>query len=202
MKRDPFVKIFILFFCFQALLGAQETDSSIANAQALPDENTILIEDTENPIADLTPGGTAVTAWDVIRMILILAGVLILIYAIFHFMRKAGGAKYQPNNLIDLHASLGLGGDKSVHLIETGQEFFLVGAAENGVNLISKIDNKDAVDDIRFKISTSETPLEPRNFADIFSRLIKRGDSDVNLGKSMSKNKDFMKEQRERLKKM
>jgi len=197
VKRDPFIKIFILFFCFQALLGAQETDN-----QNLPDENTIVIEDTENPTADITPGGTAVTAWDVIRMILILAGVLILIYAIFHFMRKAGGPKFQSNNLITMHASLGLGGSKSVHLIETGQEFFLLGAAENGVNLISKIEDKESVDDLRFKISTTEAPLEARNFADIFSRLFNRGDSDVNLGKSMSKNKDFMKEQRERLKKM
>ena len=201
MKRDLLIRIFVLFLSLQAVLGAQEGGDRPLEDE-LPDETTILIEDTENPAEEAAPGGAAISAWDIIRMILILAGVLILIYGIFRLMKRAGGAGYQDNGLITLHAGLGLGGSKSIHLIESGREFYLIGAGDNGVNLISKIDDKEAVDDLRFKISTASGPAENRNFSDIFSKLINRGKSEVSLKKSMSKSRDFMKEQRERLKKM
>ena len=199
MKRNLLILIpVVIIFFLSAGLSAQESTQ-----QELPDETSIIIDDTQTEAEEAAPGGAVVTAWDIIRMILILIGVLIVIYLIFYFMRKAGGPRFQDNELITMHASLGLGGNKSVHLIEAGREFFLVGAGDDSVNLISKIDDKESVDDLRFKISTSEESGGPtRNFADIFSRMFKRGQTDVNLQKSMMKNKDFMKEQRERLKKM
>ena len=197
MKRNSFLLIIFLLLFFQALLGAQETAE-----QELPDETSILIEDTETPAEEAAPAGPAITAWDVIRMILILVCVLVAIYVIFYFMRKIGGPQFTNSELIALRGSLGLGGNKSVHLIETGQEFFLVGAGENGVNLISKIDSKEAVDDLRFKISTGTPSVETKNFTDIFARMFRKSGSGVTIGNSMSRNKEFMKEQQERLKKM
>ncbi len=203
MKRFTIILLIPIILFSISLLGAQDTGEQDLEAPAdIYDESSIIIQDTESSVQVETEGGPVLTVWDIVRMILIFAAIIAVIYVIFYFMRKAGGNRFQNSDLISMHATQNIGGNKNIHLIEVGQEFFLIGAADNSINLISKITEKDAVDDIRFKISTDTAPEEGRNFSDIFSRLFKRNNTDVNLGKSMSRSKDFMKEQRERLKNM
>jgi len=178
-------------------LGAQEEP-----APSYQDETSIMIQDTEPETDTGTGGGATLTFWDIFRMILILAAVVLVIYLIFHFLKKAGGPRFRENDLITMHASLGLGGSRSLHLVEVGREMFLVGAGDNSVNLISKLEDKDSLDEIRFRLSTEKEGQENRSFAGIISRMFQREKPEMDLSGTLSRNRDFLKGQRDRLKKL
>lgn len=203
MKKKQLLIALIMGVFFMGLSYAQEN-----TAQALPvepsyqDENSIIIQDTQAEGVPEEQGGDLLSFWDVARMILIFAAVLLVIYLIFYFLKKAGGPRFQDSGLIKMHASLGLGPNRSLHLIEVGQEIFLVGAAEESVSLISKIDSKESLDDIRFRISTEKTEPEGKTFSAVFSGLFKREKPDVNVSRSLSRSRNFLEGQKERLKKM
>ena len=193
MKKRQLIFILVLLGLLGALY-AQDDPPPVDYT----DETAILIEEAEQPDIQ-TPPGAALSAWDVVRMILILGAVLGFIYLIFRLLKRAGGPKFENSDLINMHATLGVGGGRTLHLVEVGREFFLVGSAENSVNLVAKIEDKESIDQIRFNLTT-EKPEQPRNFADVLSRLFQKGGGQGDLNRSLGQNRDFMKAQRDRLK--
>lgn len=192
-KRQLFLGILLAGF-FLCLLGAQEEQSE----PDYTDETTILIADDQGAEIPDAPGAT-LTFGDFLRMILILGAVILVIYLFFRFLKRAGGPRFENPDLLQLHATLGMGSNRTLHLVEVGREFYLIGSAENSVNLVSKIEDKESVDQIRFNLTT-EKPEPPKNFSDILSRLFQKGSDSLSMKKSLGQNKDFMKSQRDRLK--
>ena len=92
-----------------------------------------------------------------------------------------------------------LSGNRNIHLVEVGNHMLLVGSSENGVNLIAEITDQETRDGIRLK--ASETRAEPvKRFADILKGFLPKGGKTppTESGESF----DFMKKQKERLKKL
>ena len=87
-----------------------------------------------------------------------------------------------------------LAGNRALHLVSMGRSIYLVGAAESGISLIAEIKDQETLDQIR--LETSQV-LPPQGFAQFFQTLWKGGKSNLG-GDSL----DFMKQQRQRLKKM
>ena len=162
------------------------------------DETTILIQEDQTPEVQTAPGAN-LSIWDILRMILILGAVLGVIYLLFRLLKRAGGPRFENPDLITMHATLGVGGSRTLHLVEVGREFFLIGSSENSVGLVAKIDDKESVDQIRFKLSTEKTE-PPKNFSDVLSRLFQKGTGQGGLNRSLGRNKEFMQAQRDRLK--
>ena len=194
MKKRQLFFILVWGIFFLGGVSAQED----ASPEDYTDESTILIE--EGPPAEIQPApGTTLSGWDIVRMILILGMVLGAIYLLFRILKKAGGTHFENSDLIALRATMGMGGNRSLHLVEVGGEFFLIGSAENSVNLVAKIDDKDSLDQIKFKLST-EKPKPPKNFSTLLSRFFQKGNPADGLERSLGQNKEFMKTQRDRLK--
>ena len=194
MKKSQLIFFLLWAVCFSKGVFAQE-DTPVTDYK---DESTILIG--EEPAEDIQPvPGATLSIWDIVRMVLILGAVLGAIYLLFRILKRFGGPRFENPELISLHATLRIGGSRGLHLVEVGREFFLIGSAENSVNLVSKIDDKDSIDQLRFTLST-EKPEPPKNFSDLLFRLFQKKDQADRLGRSLGQNKEFMKAQRDRLK--
>lgn len=149
---------------------------------------------------------TALSLWGMIRMLLIFAAILAAIFIFFKFLKKAGRPGLPQNNMIGLVSSLVLHGNKAVHLVSIGGEYFLVGTADSGVSLISKIEDKEAIDEIRMSVSSGNAAGRKKGFlehlASFLKPTVKKGSSGDANPETMDLTMDFMKHQTERLKKM
>jgi len=171
-----FTAIFLicLFYLSTAGVFAQEGEGSV--------------EDPENQTADAitqaeraytfeddpaTVPGNPASVWNVFRVLLTLAVVAAAIYGMVFFIKKAakGGAAKDPflKNL----ASTQLGVNRSAYVISVGSQAWLVGAAENGVNLIAEIGDKDILDAMLLENSRkdAEAPGRIRDFKSLLRRL-------------------------------
>ncbi|MFW5768834.1 MAG: flagellar biosynthetic protein FliO [Spirochaetota bacterium] len=140
------------------------------------------------------------TVWDFLRMILILGAVIGLIYLIFWFIKKKGSPSLQNNELFSILSTQAVASNRAIHLVQVGNQYFLVGSGENSVNLISEIGDKETVDEIRMKMSQQE-PGNKKSFRDMLSGMFGQSSS-VRLDGGVSVKTDFLKNQRDRLKRM
>jgi flagellar protein FliO/FliZ len=158
-------------------------------------EKLILIDDKGKQDLAQTP---VVSTWDFVKMLLVLGGVVGLIYLLFLLLRRGARNRYPENQLIRMLDYQSLSGSRALHLVEVANNVYLVGSAENGVNLISEITDKESLDTIRLELSQKPTP-QRRNFSDVLVSLFK---SSNNRGISAVDSINFMKQQKDRLKKL
>ncbi len=142
-----------------------------------------------------TPSG--VSTWDFVRMILVLACVLGVIYLLFWLLRRGAGKKVQENGLIHVLGSRGLSGSRSLHLVEVGSSVYLVGSSDGGVELIAEITDKESLDSLRLK-AAEQTPGGRRTFAQALGEIFRPAGRPFSIGEGLG----FLKGQRERLKKL
>lgn len=168
------------------------------------DETNLLIADTEN--ADIAEDDYAVAisptvgVGDVARMILVLIFVIGLIYGLYRFLRKVSPQQALNSDFIQVLTSRSLEPGRNLHVIEVGTDAFLVGSTDGGIQLIGKLNDKEAMDRMRLAAS-KETPVE--SFSAIFSKWFKReDDTSPPLTESAQNSADFIKKQQERLKKL
>jgi flagellar protein FliO/FliZ len=166
-----------------------------AAAEGSNPETLIRIEDEPEGTAARQP---VVSTWDFVRMLLILGGVVGVIYLLFFLLKRGTKNRYPQNELIRLMDHQNLSGNRSLHLVGVGDSVFLVGSAENGVTLISEIADKNTLDQLRFELSQKTEPAR-RNFSEILMNLFRTGEG---KGVSVADTVNFMKQQKDRLKKM
>jgi len=128
---------------------ASETEESDAQAPQELREEDLAIEDTGAPALELEGELNQFNAWDFLRMFLVLGVVISVIYGVFFFLKKMGNPSFQGNNLISLVSTQNLQGNRALHLIEVGNEVFLVGSSEGGVELVGKIQDQETLDQVR-----------------------------------------------------
>ena len=145
--------------------------------------------------AEQATGG--VSTWDFVRMLLILAAVVGVIYFLFWLLRRGAGKKVQENDLIRVLGSRSLAGSRALHLVEVGSSVYLVGASDGGVELIAEITDKDSLDSVRLK--AAEQPAASRRpFQQILSEIFKPAKRPFSVGEGIG----ILKGQRNRLKKL
>jgi flagellar protein FliO/FliZ len=172
---------------------AQDT----AESQAV-DETTLTIQNqtASDPDGDASLG--VFTAWDFIKMALILAAVVAVIYGLFYVLKRTGGPKFQESRLIKVLSSKTLSGTRALHLVEIGNQIFLVGASENNVNLVSEILDKETLDGLRLQAASADAG-ERKNFTEILAQVFGRPAGPKAGG---SESMSFLREQRQRVKNM
>jgi flagellar protein FliO/FliZ len=148
------------------------------------------------PAAAAAPSG-GVSTWDFVRMILVLACVLGVIYVLFWLLRRGAGKRVQENDLIRVMGSRGLSGSRALHLVEVGSSVFLVGSSDGGVELISEITDKESLDSLRLK-AAEQAPAGRRTFAQALGEIFRPAARPFSIGDGIG----FLKGQRERLKKL
>jgi flagellar protein FliO/FliZ len=140
---------------------------------------------------------SAVSTWDFVRMLLILAGVVVAIYLLFWLLRRGSGKKIQENDLIRVLGSRSLSGSRALHLVEVGKSVYLVGSSDGSVGLISEVTDKESLDSVRLKVA-EETPAARRSFQNILSEIFRPAKKPFSRGDSVG----FLRNQRDRLKKL
>ncbi|MDR2542853.1 MAG: flagellar biosynthetic protein FliO [Treponema sp.] len=135
-------------------ISAQEENLPLADEQML--DELFLDDDpsvTPRPVftfEDETPVSMRITdpssAWSIIWMILVLALCAAAIYGIVFFIKKASRRTVRDDPFLKVLANTNLGLNRYVHIVSVGSKAWLVGAGENGVNLISEIEDKEIVD--------------------------------------------------------
>jgi flagellar protein FliO/FliZ len=190
--------LLVLFLIPVSWLGAQESLPRPAI------EETLLILDTEESAGSSqeagddqeVQGGPLVSSWDFLRMVLILAAIIGVIYLIFWMIKRGFKRQLPQNDLIHLLGTRNLTSNRALHLVELGKQIFLVGAAEGSISLISEIKDQETLDSIILERSQNETRA-PQGFADFLRSFLKSG-----KGSSVGSTVDFMKQQRQRLEKL
>ena len=103
-------------------------------------------------------------------VILILAAVIAAIYGIFYLLKRSGNPKLAENRLIRVLSSKSITQGKTLHLVEVGNQVFLVGAAESSVSLLSEIGDKETLDGIHLQSSNVESE-DKRSFGETLSQM-------------------------------
>lgn len=171
-------------------------------------EEDLVIRDTETPQVELENGLTQFSVWDFLRMFLVLGGVIAAIYGVFFFLKKMGNPKLQGNTLISVLSTQNLQGNRALHLVEVGNEVFLIGSSEGGVELVGKIEDQETLDQV--KLYRSELMAGGRSFQnslkDMFFRSTPTKQGSYENEKEEGREAGsvgaalFMQKQRERLK--
>jgi flagellar protein FliO/FliZ len=192
LKKASLIIITLLFILFV-------TDTAICQEAQEIDEEALLLEEADaGPEEQAEEPFNAFTAWDFIRMLLILAAVIGTIYLVFFFLKRSGRNRYQDNELFSVVGSQALNSNKSLHLVNVGNQYFLVGAGENSVSLISEITDKESIDELKLKLSNMSAE-QRKSFKDVIFGML-RPAGGQGTQSSFFDSIDFMKKQRERLK--
>lgn len=191
----------LLILCISPVWSQTEAEG-MEDAQTVQvNEEELPIQDAETPQIQLEEGLNTFTFWDFLRMVLVLGGVIAAIYGIFFLLKRVGNPKTQPNNLITVLSTQNLQGNRALHLIEVGNEVFLVGSAEGAVQLVSKIEDRETLD--RIHLFRSEITAGGKSFQQTLKGFFHKDISPApGVKDSMQNGALFLQKQRERLKKM
>ena len=174
-----------------------------APAAPLPDEKTLAISDTNTAVpAAVAPSGD-VSVWDFLKMFVILALVIGMILGFLWFMRKLSGQGKASDSPIKVLHTQTLGGSKSLQVVEIGNDVLLLGASDSGVSLIKDLTGTEAGDAFRLAASSGRPPGPRNGFADLLGGLLgAKPKIRPDVGQPAENSSDFLKKQRERLKKL
>ena len=201
MKKN--VLLFLLLMAaVVGSLSAQEREESEAPAgEAIVSEADIIFDGGEgaaenNTTEAVEPGGN-LTIWSFVSMVLVLGGVVAAIYGLFFLLKRIAGRGYPDNDLIRILSSKSLSSTRSVHLISLGRRFLLVGSAENSVNLIAEIDDKESRDEIDVFLAREDSSPK-KSFRQLIGGLL--SGSEEGGDDSVSSSAHFLKNQGQRMK--
>jgi flagellar protein FliO/FliZ len=192
----------------------------VASGAATTDETKLLIPDSSATAAGSAPdaaagSGTApaaatavqapgVDTWDFVRMLLVLALVVGIIYGVFWLLRRGGRLKTPENEMIRVLGSRSLAGNRALHLVEVGRSVYLVGSAENGVNLVAEVKDQETLDAIRVQ-AAEEGGTTRRSFAATLARVFnpsKPPGAAAGKRPGLGEGADFLRRQRDRLRRI
>ncbi len=190
-------------------LAAQDSTSGTVET-----EETMLILDEEEaavvPADEPLNNTPIISTWDFVRMLLILAVVVGVIYLIFFLLKRGFKRQLPENDLIQVVGSRTLAGNRSIHLVELGKSLFLLGSADGGVSLISEIRDQETLDILRLERSQTKA-WAPLRFGKLLQGLLKvpvgtpAGTQELRSpgqGQEIAGTVSYLQQQRERLRKL
>jgi flagellar protein FliO/FliZ len=187
--------------------GAGQNGEAASAAGNAVNESDLVIPDAGAGGGSASAGGTAasggaaiasaVSTWDFVRMLLILAAAVGAIYLLVWLLRRRSGKRVRENDLIRVLGSRTLAGTRSLHLVEVGTAIYLIGSSDGGVELIAEVTDKESVDGLRLR-AAEEAPAARRTFQAVLSEIFRPARHQTTMGESVG----FLRRQRDRLRKL
>jgi len=187
--------------------GAGQNGQAASAAAKAVNESDLVIPDTGAGGGEAAGGGaaavggaviaSAVSTWDFVRMLLILAAVVGAIYLLVWLLRRGSGKRVRENDLIRVLGSRTLAGTRALHLVEVGTAIYLIGSSDGGVELIAEVTDKESVDGLRLR-AAEEAPAARRTFQAVLSEIFRPARHQTTMGESVG----FLRRQRDRLRKL
>lgn len=193
-------KIVLIVTVLVLTAGVYAQDAAAVNGEVagtvLPDETTLTVDtDTAGTAGpDLNNNVSTFSAWDILRMVLVLGAVLGVIYLLFYLLKKASRPVKDSGSIIDLIATRSLTNNSAVHLIKVGNQVFLLGAGDSGIRLVSEITDKETLDQISLENSSSGAGT--KSFAEVLKGVFSGGNSSSD---GEIQGNSFFKKQKDRL---
>jgi flagellar protein FliO/FliZ len=181
-----------------ALAGGDLSAQAASNPEQLI---TIGDEPAAGPAA--AQGQPLVSTWDFVRMVLILAAVVGVIYLFFYLLRRSLAPARSEDNLIRVLGQRSLAGSRMLYLVEVGASIYLVGASDSQVSLVAEIADKESLDAVR--LAAAQNPIAPqprRSFAGLLGGLFPGATAGGARGATPHESLSFLKRQKDRLKRM
>lgn len=139
-----------------------------------------------------------------LKIIIVLALVIGVIYLIFHFLKKALKIKNNAGENAYVITSQSLGPGKWIQVVLVHGKYLILGVTNDNINLISEISDPKEIE--RLDIYSSQKKAdEGGNFVDVISDFFKRALNKKSEKETFDYEKDsidYLKEQRERIDKL
>lgn len=193
---------------FSQDLSASDVDSAPARSVISQTDESLIPINAPSGQTDV-PGsarGSAGGLWVFIRMILVLALVVVIIWFVLKIMRKntPGAATNDP--FLRNVATLALSPGKSVHVVTLIDRAYVLGVGEDSVTLLDTINGKDGspdqelVQDFNVYADRTDGVRRPGSFADILEIFMGKKSSEERQGtaydRSTSRILDSLKHKR------
>ncbi len=173
---------------------------------AVKEEELLLFDNTSEPRTESTgaageaerPVPSAVGLGDFIRVAAVLTSLVLAVYFLMRILKKLSPLSEEGEDLINVISTRYIQRDRALHLVEVGNQVFLIGCGASSVNLISEITDKESLD--RVKLEKSDlSSVSPPSFRKLLGRRKKNSGTSFSITEHSAA---FLRAQRERLKKM
>ncbi|MCL1910766.1 MAG: flagellar biosynthetic protein FliO [Leptospirales bacterium] len=116
-------------------------------------------------------------AWDIFKLLLVLGLMVGSFYFFFRYISKKTGINARGGDIMRTIAIVPVGQNKYIQVIDLAGKLLVIGVADNGINLITEITNKDDIDRIRLMGSFDDKTAgaAPATFQDFLKERIGRG---------------------------
>jgi len=128
---------------------------------------------SENDFMPKTSGASY--AWDIFKLLLILALMVGGFYYFFRYISKKTGINVRGGEIMRTIAVVPVGQNKYIQVVDLAGKLLVIGVADSGINLITEITDKDDIDRIRLMGSFDGNSGRPSNFQDFLKERIGRG---------------------------
>ncbi len=153
--------------------------------------------------------------WLIIKTLIVLGALIGGFYFFYRFVTKKTGTQILGRDVIKILSIVPVGQNKFLQVIDLAGRIMVIGVSDSNINLITEIQDKNEIDRIRL-LSSKSSPIQPGGFQEYISKYISRllgkdnnKKTDANYKIKYEDNEisapdkmDYLKKQRERLKKI
>ena len=152
--------------------SSSETESQTQNlTQSQIEESQFTFDG--NLDAPAAPAAKPVSGfWVFVRMILVLAIVIAIIYFVFRLMKKTIEPGNDNDPFLRKVASLNIGPGKSVQVVTLVDRGFLIGVSEDSLNLLCELDDKELINAMNVHADRTSNQFKAKNFAEVLEMFI------------------------------
>lgn len=191
--------LFVSMSCFGQTNDISESTKIVNSYENSDiDESSILLSSSDGN--NIGKSSSFSTFWLFLRMILVLAIVVICIYAVVWFMKKSVKTENDEDDpFLRKVSSVSLAPGKSVQIVTLVDKGFVVGVSDDSVNLISEINDKELIDAMNLYSDKKKQTQKPRSFADVLEIFMPKKKDSTIYGDSSKQFSDMLNKQRNRL---
>ncbi|MFH0974628.1 MAG: flagellar biosynthetic protein FliO [Spirochaetota bacterium] len=153
--------------------------------------------------------------WLFFKTLIVLAMLVGGFYYFYRFVTKKTGIQSVGREVIRILSIVPVGQNKFLQVVDLAGRIMVIGVSDSNINLITEIKDKDEIDRIRI-LSSKSSPVQPGGFQEYVSKYVSRlFKKDAGINEFSDKENieafnretetdrlDFLKKQRERLKKI
>ena len=179
-------------FVVCALVSAQEAVDTASDSQTNIEQSQLLnqtkIDETLYSLdgSGATDGTSSAkassplsTVWVFLRMILVLAIVLAIIWIIFKLMKRSVDPEKSSDEFLRKVSSITISPGKSVQIITLIDKAYLLGVSDNSVNLITEIDDPELIQAMNLYADKNAKVDKPKSFEDVLELFMPKKKKNV-----------------------
>ncbi len=174
-----------LFVCVLAFgqdtqTSVQDETNSAATFNALEPESSaarpyVPSSDVNLNSQDNGSRKTVNPVWQFVKLILVLVFVIACIYGFVWLLKKFSTTGYQSDPYLKRVSSVALAPGKSVCIVSTPSQAFMVGVTDNSINLIGEITDKELIDAMNLNAERQSADSKPKDFSSMLGNFFEGG---------------------------